>query len=112
MSDPLAPGQVNDRPSFWGLFAFLPLVVLALAGLAFWVGGWPFTRIRATIVASPADWVLAYTLGGLLHAAAFALHAWKNELLFARERGLWIVAFALASTVAAPIYWFKGFTAR
>lgn len=107
----VVPGQVVRRGVFWGAFAWLPVACLAavIAGLIFAPAA--LAASMRALGADPFAAVLVYLLVGSGHCAGFVLHALRNARLARAQRMRWVVALALASGVAAPLYWWKGHTA-
>lgn len=109
---PAVPGQVLRRGALWGAFAWLPAacVVAIFAAIGFApqaLAAW----LRAA-AAEPLGWLVTYLAVGPAHCIAFVLHALRNTRLGGAQRARWVLALAFASGIAAPLYWWRGFTAR
>lgn len=103
-----APGEVVRRGVFWGAFAFLPAAGFVAAVVTAVVAPGVFADALAAVEADPVIALALYGAGGAGHWAAFIVHAMRNARLAAAQRARWVLAFAFASTVAAPLYWWKG----
>jgi len=111
VSHPSAPGQVLQRGSGWFLLAFLPLASWVLLAVVFVTRPAVLARITDTSEAEIATWAVSYWLASLAYTAVFIVHALRNRRLQPAARLPWIVGFAFAAPVAAPVYWWKGLTA-
>ena len=104
----VAPGEVVRRGAFWGAFAFLPAAGVLAAVAAAVVAPRVVADALAAVEADPLIALALYSVFGAGHCAAFVVHALRNARLAAAQRARWVLAFAFASTVAAPLYWWKG----
>ena len=93
------------------MLAFAPLVVVGTAVLVFAVDLPPLSGLAGSLQSAPGAWFAAYWLLSIFKAVAFSFHALRNERIEHRSRMSWVAAFALASPVVAPMYWFKGLAA-
>lgn len=105
--DPSAPGEVREAGFGWPALAFAPLALVAIVILALVVQPWPLAPLARAVRASPAQALVFYSFLSIAHAVAFSLHVHRNERVPHRSRMGWVAAFAFASPVAAPFYWFK-----
>lgn len=106
-----APGQVVRRGVFWGAFAFLPAAALVAAVAAAVIAPHVFAETLAAVEADPVVALVLYTVLGAGHWAAFTVHALRNARLAPSQRARWVLAFVFATSVAAPLYWWKGLAA-
>jgi hypothetical protein len=107
---PGAPGEVPQQSSAWAFLAFAPAVIVATVLLGF-VTDLPSLQVLVShFRRSPATWVLGYWMISILQAAAFSMHALRSDRLEPGQRVAWVFAFAVASPIAAPLYWLKGLT--
>ena len=93
------------------MFACLPgaCLVAVILGLVFAPAA--LAVLLGQISEDPVPLIVLYMLVGVAHNAGFVIHAVRNPRVQGARRASWVLALALASGIAAPIYWWKGLTA-
>lgn len=103
-----APGEVPKQSSAWAFLAFAPAVMVAALLLGVVTDLPSMQGLVSHFRRSTVTWLLGYWVISLLQAAVFSMHVFRNERLEPGQRMAWVSAFALASPIAAPLYWLKG----
>ncbi len=103
------PGEVRQRGTLIGIAACAPLAIgAALIVGVFYAPNALFALAHRLSIDWPA-WTGTYIAASFAHALGFAWHAWRNERLRgSAQRGPWVVAMLALSSIAAPVYWWRG----